>query len=101
MSTSGNIAMIAVLAIGLFNSIMFPTIFSMAIEGLSSLTSKGSGWLCLAIVGGAIVPLIQGVVADKFHIQISFIVPLLCYVYIAWYGLNVVKLSQKWQAKLN
>ncbi|MCG7553531.1 MULTISPECIES: sugar MFS transporter [unclassified Pseudoalteromonas] len=101
MSTSGNIAMIAVLAIGLFNSIMFPTIFSMAIEGLSSLTSKGSGWLCLAIVGGAIVPLIQGVVADKFHIQISFIVPLLCYVYIAWYGLNAVKLSQKWQAKLN
>ncbi|MEJ6476247.1 sugar MFS transporter [Pseudoalteromonas piscicida] len=101
MSTNGNIAMVAVLAIGLFNSIMFPTIFSMAIEGLGSLTSRGSGWLCLAIVGGAIVPLIQGVVADNFHIQISFIVPLLFYVYIAWYGLNVVKLSQKWQAKLN
>ncbi|GEK09049.1 sugar MFS transporter [Pseudoalteromonas peptidolytica] len=101
MSTQGNIAMIAVLAIGLFNSIMFPTIFSMAIEGLGSLTSKGSGWLCLAIVGGAIVPLLQGVVADNFHIQISFIVPLVFYVYIAWYGLNVIKLSQKWQTRLN
>ena len=72
MSSSGNIALISVLAIGLFNSIMFPTIFSIAIEGLGSLTSKGSGWLCLAIVGGALVPLLQGVVADNFGIQISF-----------------------------
>ncbi|MEI5637995.1 MULTISPECIES: sugar MFS transporter [unclassified Pseudoalteromonas] len=100
MSSSGNIALISVLAIGLFNSIMFPTIFSIAIEGLGSLTSKGSGWLCLAIVGGALVPLLQGVVADNFGIQISFLVPLVCYIYIAWYGLNVVKLSQLWQQKL-
>lgn len=95
--TEGNTALYAVLSIGLFNSILFPTIFSVAIEGLGSLTSKGSGWLCLAIVGGALVPLLQGVVADKVNIQLSFIIPVLCYCFIAWYGLNVVKLASKWQ----
>lgn len=96
MFAQGNIAMYAVLAIGLFNSIMFPTIFSVAIERLGSLTSKGSGWLCLAIVGGALVPLLQGYIADVVNIQLSFFVPLLCYVFIAWYGLNVVRLAKKW-----
>ena len=92
----GNVALYAVLAIGLFNSIMFPTIFSVAIERLGSLTSKGSGWLCLAIVGGALVPLLQGYIADVVNIQQSFFVPLVCYVFIAWYGLNVVRLAKKW-----
>ncbi|WP_404344036.1 sugar MFS transporter [Pseudoalteromonas mariniglutinosa] len=99
--TSGNIALYSVLAIGLFNSIMFPTIFSVAITGLGSLTSKGSGWLCLAIVGGALVPLLQGVIADTLNIQQSFIVPAICYVFIAWYGLNVVRLSAVWQQRVN
>lgn len=94
--TQGNVALYAVLAIGLFNSIMFPTIFSVAIERLGSLTSKGSGWLCLAIVGGALVPLLQGYIADVVNIQQSFLVPLVCYVFIAWYGLNVVRLAKKW-----
>lgn len=94
--TQGNVALYAVLAIGLFNSIMFPTIFSVAIERLGSLTSKGSGWLCLAIVGGALVPLLQGYIADVVNIQQSFFVPLVCYVLIAWYGLNVVRLAKKW-----
>ena len=94
--TQGNVALYAVLAIGLFNSIMFPTIFSVAIERLGSLTSKGSGWLCLAIVGGALVPLLQDYIADVVNIQQSFFVPLVCYVFIAWYGLNVVRLAKKW-----
>ncbi len=94
--TQGNVALYAVLVIGLFNSIMFPTIFSVAIERLGSLTSKGSGWLCLAIVGGALVPLLQGYIADVVNIQQSFFVPLVCYVFIAWYGLNVVRLAKKW-----
>ena len=76
---------------------MFPTIFSVAIERLGSLTSKGSGWLCLAIVGGALVPLLQGFIADTVNIQQSFFVPMLCYVFIAWYGLNVVRLANKWK----
>nr|WP_211197163.1 sugar MFS transporter [Pseudoalteromonas arctica] len=95
--TQGDVALYSVLAIGLFNSIMFPTIFSVAIERLGSLTSKGSGWLCLAIVGGALVPLLQGFIADTVNIQQSFFVPMLCYVFIAWYGLNVVRLANKWK----
>lgn len=97
MNTDGNVAIWSVLSIGLFNSIMFPTIFSLAIDKLGSLTSRGSGLLCLAIVGGAIIPVVQGFVADIWHIQISFVVPLLCYVFILWYGLNVAKLQAKWQ----
>ncbi|MBQ4798792.1 sugar MFS transporter [Pseudoalteromonas sp. MMG006] len=95
--TQGDIALYSVLAIGLFNSIMFPTIFSVAIEKLGSLTSKGSGWLCLAIVGGALVPLLQGFIADTVNIQQSFFVPMICYVFIAWYGLNVTRLANKWK----
>ena len=88
MFTSGDVSMWAVLAIGLFNSIMFPTIFSLAINGLGAHTAQGSGILCLAIVGGALVPLLQGGVADSIGIQLSFFVPLVCYIYIAYYGLS-------------
>ncbi len=99
--TSGTVAMYSVLAIGLFNSIMFPTIFTLAIDSLGSQTSKGSGWLCLAIVGGAIVPLIQGVVADSVALQISFLVPAVCYVYIAFYGFKVPSMTKVWQSRIS
>lgn len=84
--SSGSLAMWALLLVGLCNSIMFPTIFSLALYGLGRLTSNGSGLLCAAIVGGALVPVVQGLMADTIGLQTSFIVPLLCYVYIAWYG---------------
>ena len=61
-------------------------IFSLALEGLGALTSRGSGLLCMAIVGGAIVPLLQALVADHVGLLVSFAVPLVCYVYIAHYG---------------
>ena len=86
--TTGDLAMWSVISIGFFNSIMFPTIFTLAIKGLGPLTSKGSGLLCQAIVGGAVIPLIQGLVADKTSIQLSFLVPMCSYVYIfvyAWF----------------
>ena len=85
--TSGNVAMWAILSVGLCNSIMFPTIFSLAISGLKQHTSQGSGILCLAIVGGAIIPLFQGFLADAVGVQLSFILPVFCYVFIAYYGL--------------
>jgi FHS family L-fucose permease-like MFS transporter len=85
---SGQIAMLAILLVGLCNSIMFPTIFSLAINGLGQHTSQGSGILCLAIVGGAILPLIQGVLADSIGLQNSFFLPIICYVFIAYYGLS-------------
>ncbi|WP_226960846.1 sugar MFS transporter [Thalassotalea sp. LPB0316] len=87
MMTEGHIAMWSILLVGLCNSIMFPTIFSLAITGLGRHTSQGSGILCLAIVGGAIVPLFQGMLADSIGIQASFILPVFCYAYIAYYGL--------------
>lgn len=85
---SGKIAMWAILAVGLCNSIMFPTIFSLAVKGLGPHTSQGSGILCLAIVGGAIIPLLQGVLADLIGIELAFFLPILCYLYIAFYGIN-------------
>jgi FHS family L-fucose permease-like MFS transporter len=88
MSSSGSLAMWAILSVGLFNSIMFPTIFSLAVTGLGKYTSQGSGVLCLAIVGGAIIPLLQGVLADNIGLQLSFILPVLCYGYICFYGLK-------------
>ena len=84
--SSGSLAMWALLLVGLCNSIMFPTIFSLALYGLGRLTSNGSGLLCAAIVGGAIVPVVQGLMADAIGLQTSFVIPLLCYIYIAWYG---------------
>ncbi len=86
--TSGSMAMWAILLVGLCNSIMFPTIFSLALNGLDKHTSQGAGILCLAIVGGAIVPLIQGVLADVVGVQLSFVIPVLCYSYIVYYGLS-------------
>ncbi|NKB84212.1 sugar MFS transporter [Ochrobactrum grignonense] len=87
VATTGHVAMWSVLAIGLFNSIMFPTIFSLALHGLGKHTSQGSGILCLAIVGGAIIPLIQGALADTVGIHLAFLMPIICYIYIAYYGL--------------
>lgn len=82
----GELAMWAMLAVGLSNSIMFPTIFSMALNNLGKLTGQGSGILCAAIVGGAIVPFAQGFVADWAGIRTSFAIPGACYAFIVFYG---------------
>jgi FHS family L-fucose permease-like MFS transporter len=86
MLATGQVAMWSVLAVGLFNSIMFPTIFTIAIDGLGKHTGQGSGILCMAIVGGALIPVIQGALADRIGIHHCFIIPVACYLYIAWYG---------------
>ncbi|SER18199.1 MFS transporter, FHS family, L-fucose permease [Faunimonas pinastri] len=87
LGTTGTVAAVAVIAIGLFNSIMFPTIFTLAIEGLGEETPQGSGLVCLAIVGGAIIPPITGVVADHSSLALSLVVPIVCYIWIAVYGI--------------
>lgn len=87
MLTNGSVAVWAVLAVGLFNSIMFPTIFTLAIDGLGKHTGEGSGILCMAIVGGAIIPVVQGFLADHVGIHHAFILPVLCYLFIAYYGI--------------
>jgi FHS family L-fucose permease-like MFS transporter len=88
INTTGDVAMWSIVSVGFFNSIMFPTIFALAIRGLGPLTTKGSGMICQAIVGGALIPVIQGIAADNIGIQMSFLVPMICYIYICWYALN-------------
>ena len=88
MNSSGDVAVYSILLVGFFNSIMFPTIFTLAVKGLGSMTSKGSALVCQGIVGGALIPVLQGGVADSIGLQMSFIIPMLCYVYIAWYAMK-------------
>lgn len=88
----GDLAMWSLLAVGLCNSIMFPTIFSLALNGLGSHTGQGSGILCAAIVGGAIIPLVQGMIADNVGLQMALFLPVSCYFYIGFYGLRYSKI---------
>jgi FHS family L-fucose permease-like MFS transporter len=94
ISSSGDVALYSVLGVGLFNSIMFPTIFSLALQQLGKDTPQGSGILCLAIVGGAIIPLFQGMLADAVGVTLSFLLPASCYVFIAYYGLVGSRVSE-------
>jgi FHS family L-fucose permease-like MFS transporter len=86
MRSDGAQAMLAVISIGLCNSIMFPTIFSMALSHLGRESGRASGLLCTAIVGGAVVPLAQGLLADRVGVQLSFVVPAFCYAYVLYFG---------------
>jgi FHS family L-fucose permease-like MFS transporter len=86
MASTGWVAMGTIICVGLFNSVMFPSIFTLGIEGLGPLTGKGSGLLVQAIVGGGIIPVAEGALADHIGIHHAFILPALCYVYIAYYG---------------
>jgi FHS family L-fucose permease-like MFS transporter len=88
MVFSGHIAMWSILAVGLFNSIMFPTIFSLGEAELGPLSGTGSGLLNMAIVGGAILPVIQGVIADYVGLHHAFVLPVICYLYILFYALS-------------
>ena len=87
-TTGGGLATWAVVSIGLFNSIMFPTIFALAIARLGALTGQASSLLVMAIVGGAVIPLAMGWLADHHGLQLSFLLPALCYLYIAFYAWN-------------
>ncbi len=88
VSTRGEVAMWSLLAVGLMNSIMFATIFTLAVAGLGRRIGEASGLLNVAIVGGAVVPLLFGFVADASSLRWAFVLPVLCYVYIMWYGLR-------------
>jgi FHS family L-fucose permease-like MFS transporter len=83
----GLVAAVTILLVGLFNSIMFPTIFALAVAGTGDRTPQASGIICLAIVGGAIVPLVTGAAADLIGLKLALLVPALCYVWIGFYGI--------------
>lgn len=95
MTTVGETAKWAVLAVGMFCSVMWSNIFSLAIEGLGPLKSQASSLLVMAILGGALLPPLQGAVADRWGIQISFIVPMLAFAYIAFYGIYGYRAGRK------
>jgi len=86
MLTFGYTAVVTIILVGLFNSIMFPTIFTLGIAGLGPLTGRGSSLLIAAILGGAIIPAAQGLIADRIGIHHAFILPVICYLYIVFYG---------------
>lgn len=91
MLSTGFITMFALLAVGLFNSIMFPTIFTLSIEGLGEQKPQGSGLLCTAIVGGAVIPPLFGILIDNIGFKLAFFLPLICYAYIAVFGRYILK----------
>lgn len=94
--TVGLISMWSILAVGLFNSIMFPTIFSLSLEGLGDLKAQASGLLCMAIVGGAIIPFMFGSLIDSFGFKTAFILTIVCYGYIFVFGrIKSKKIAQK------
>ena len=88
MLTSGHLAMYSIILVGFFNSIMFPSIFTLGVAELGPLTGDGSGLLIMAIVGGAIIPLAQGAIADKIGIHHAFFLPVICYLYILYFALS-------------
>jgi FHS family L-fucose permease-like MFS transporter len=86
ISSDGMLAVYGLILVGFFNSIMFPTIFTLGIKGLTKSESKASGLLATAILGGAIIPLLTGQIADSSGLRTAFILPAVCYAYIAWFG---------------
>lgn len=94
MVSTGHVAMWSILLVGFFNSIMFPSIFTLGIDGLGKLTSRGSAILIAAIVGGAIVPELQGLLADRIGIHHAFILPVLCYIYIVYFASATHEIGQ-------
>jgi FHS family L-fucose permease-like MFS transporter len=87
MFSSGEVAIWTLVLCGFFNSILFPNVFALGIAGLGPMTSKGSGLMMTAVVGGAVIPFLLGAAADKVGIQHAFVIPICCYLYIACYGL--------------
>ena len=90
----GSTAMIAIVSCGLFNSVMWPCIFPLSVKGLGKFTSQGSGILVMMVVGGAVIPEIQGLLADKFGYQYSFVIVLLCYAYLVYFALRGYRIRQ-------
>jgi FHS family L-fucose permease-like MFS transporter len=91
VSTHGQLAVWSMIMIGLFNSIMFAVIFSLSVNGLGNFTTKASGILSTAIAGGAVISFSQGLLKDHFTWPVAFMLPLLCYLYILFYGLSGYK----------
>jgi MFS transporter, FHS family, L-fucose permease len=99
MLTSGHFAMWSIILVGFFNSIMFPSIFTLGVAELGPLTGDGSGIMIMAIVGGALIPLAQGAIADRIGIHHAFFLPVICYLYILYFALSGSKPNSERRAR--
>jgi len=99
MLSTGHFAMWSIILVGLFNSIMFPSIFTLGVAELGPLTGDGSGFMIMAIVGGAIIPLAQGAIADRIGIHHAFFLPVICYLYILFFALSGSKPNSERHAR--
>jgi len=99
MLTIGHLAMYSIILVGFFNSIMFPSIFTLGVAELGPLTGDGSGIMIMAIVGGAIIPLAQGWIADRIGLHHAFFLPVICYLYILFFALSGSKPNSERYAK--
>jgi FHS family L-fucose permease-like MFS transporter len=99
MLSNGNVAMWSIILVGFFNSIMFPSIFTLGVAELGPLTGDGSGIMIMAIVGGAVIPVAQGWIADHIGIHHAFFLPVICYLYILFYALSGSKPNSERYAK--
>jgi MFS transporter, FHS family, L-fucose permease len=99
MLSTGHFAMWSIILVGFFNSIMFPSIFALGVAELGPLTGDGSGVMIMAIVGGAILPLAQGAIADRIGIHHAFFLPVICYLYILFFALSGSKPNSERQAR--
>jgi FHS family L-fucose permease-like MFS transporter len=99
MLTTGHVAMYSIILVGFFNSIMFPSIFTLGVAELGPLTGDGSGIMIMAIVGGAIIPVLQGAIADRIGIHHAFFLPVVCYLYILFFALSGSKPNSQRYAK--
>ena len=99
MLSTGHVAMWSIILVGFFNSIMFPSIFALGVAELGPLTGDGSGIMIMAIVGGAIIPLAQGAIADRIGIHHAFFLPVICYLYILFFALSGSKPNSERHAR--
>jgi FHS family L-fucose permease-like MFS transporter len=99
MLSTGHFAMWSIILVGFFNSIMFPSIFALGVAELGPLTGDGSGVMIMAIVGGAILPLAQGAIADRIGIHHAFFLPVICYLYILFFALSGSKPNSERQVR--
>ncbi len=91
---SGLASVLAIVLIGFFNSIMFPTIFALSLKNLGALTKRGSSLLVMSIIGGALIPAAMGKISDVSNIQVAFIMPLICYMYVIYFGMRGYKTNE-------
>ena len=94
IGASGMASVLAIVLVGFFNSIMFPTIFALSLKNLGALTKRGSSLLVMSIIGGALIPAAMGKISDVSNIQMAFIMPLICYMYVIYFAMRGYKTNE-------